>query len=65
DPDANGYYDNNQVADFAIAIWRNQLPSNNLAYDFNGDGVVNSVDGSTLFSLHMNVNNLSAFSIAR
>ncbi len=65
DPDANGAYDNNKVADFAIAIWRNQIPSNNLAYDFNGDGVVNSVDGSTLFNLHMNVNNLSAFSIAR
>jgi|GEM_PF-6229937 len=65
DPDGNGYYDNNKVVDYAVAVWSNQIPSNNLAYDFNGDGVVNSSDGSTLFSLHMNVNNLSNFVISR
>lgn len=64
DPDGNGEYHNvRDVLDHAIAIWQGSIAPNNLAYDFNGDGIVNSADASTLFSLHMKIDNLSSFQI--
>jgi len=64
DPDSNGAYHNiNDVLNHAIKIWKGEIPRNNLAYDFNGDGVVNDKDASILFDLHMNVNNLYKFNI--
>jgi Ca2+-binding EF-hand superfamily protein len=64
DPDANGEYHNvTDVLNHAIAIWQGSVGVTNLALDFNGDGVVNAADASTLFNLHMNIDNLAAFSI--
>jgi Ca2+-binding EF-hand superfamily protein len=64
DPDKNGLYHNiYDVLNNAISIWQGKIPSNNLAYDFNGDGIVNNKDASTLYNLHMSINNLSAFKI--
>ncbi|TWW08054.1 hypothetical protein E3A20_28160, partial [Planctomyces bekefii] len=66
DPDKDGQYHNvNDVLNYAIKIWRNEIPRNNLDFDFNGDGVVSSIDASTLFNLHMNNNNLKKFTVAR
>ena len=64
DPDANGVYHNiNDVLNHSISIWQGKVARNNLAYDFNGDGITDNKDASILFDLHMNVNNLIKFNI--
>jgi hypothetical protein len=64
DPNQDGIYDNNlDVLNHAYEIWKGNISPTNLDYDFNQDGIVDNRDASTLYSLHLCVNNKKQFKI--
>jgi Ca2+-binding EF-hand superfamily protein len=64
DPDEDGIYNNNlDVLNHAYEIWKGNISPTNLDYDFNQDGIVNNQDASTLYILHLFVNNKKLFNI--